>query len=80
MLALRVLDDGRHGGLHRFAARLRRDESRVRAALVLGDSYDESFHSHARGVLTAATLIDVAWHFNDRVLGTERAYLVPLGS
>jgi hypothetical protein len=50
------------------------------ALAVLGDYYDEPFRSRARLVLTVATAIGVAWHLYDRMPGTERAYLVPLGA
>lgn len=47
---------------------------------VLGDYYAPASQQRGRLVLTAAMLVGVAWHLTDRLPGTERAYLVPLGS
>jgi len=48
------------------------------ALAALGD--DAAPHRRARAALTAAMAIGVAWHFVDRLPGTERHYLVPLGA
>jgi hypothetical protein len=47
---------------------------------VLGDYYEPGFARRARPLLTLAMLAGVAWHLYDRLPGTERAYLVPLGA
>jgi hypothetical protein len=49
------------------------------ALAVLGDYYTPAFQRRARPLLTLAMLVGVAWHLYDRLPGTERAYLVPLG-
>jgi hypothetical protein len=51
------------------------------ALAVLGDDGgDTAPHRRARVALTAAMAIGVAWHFVDRLPGTKRHYLVPLGA
>lgn len=50
------------------------------ALAVLGDYYEEPFRRRATAVLTLAMAIGVAWHFQDSLPGTERSYLVPLGT
>ncbi len=50
------------------------------ALAVLGDYYAPEFQRRARPALTAAMLAGVGWHLYDRLPGTERAYLIPLGS
>jgi hypothetical protein len=47
---------------------------------VVGDYYEPAFARRARPALTFAMLVGVAWHLYDRLPGTERAYLVPLGA
>ena len=47
---------------------------------VLGDYYEPAFARLAKPALTLAMLAGVAWHLHDRWPGTERAYLIPLGS
>ncbi len=47
---------------------------------VLGDYYEPPFARRARALLTLAMLAGVAWHLYDRLPGTERAYLIPLGA
>jgi hypothetical protein len=47
---------------------------------VLGDYYAPAFARRARPLLSAAMLLGVGWHLYDRLPGTERAYLIPLGS
>jgi hypothetical protein len=47
---------------------------------VVGDYYDPAFARRARPALTVAMGVGVAWHLYDRLPGTERAYLVPLGA
>jgi len=46
---------------------------------VVGDYYEPAFARRAKPLLTLAMLVGVAWHLYDRLPGTERAYLVPLG-
>jgi hypothetical protein len=47
---------------------------------VLGDYYAPDQQRRGRLLLTAAMAIGVAWHFYDRLPGSERQYLVPLGA
>jgi hypothetical protein len=47
---------------------------------VLGDYYTPPQQRAGRVALTAAMAIGVAWHFVDRLPGTERHYLIPLGA
>jgi len=47
---------------------------------VLGDFYAKSTRRWAVPLLTILMVIGVAWHFYDRLPGTERAYLIPLGA
>jgi hypothetical protein len=50
------------------------------ALAVLGDYYAPDFQRRARPLLTLAMLVGVAWHLYDGLPGTQRAYLVPLGT
>lgn len=45
----------------------------------LGDYYDPPTRRWARPLLTATMAAGVVWHFVDKLPGTERRYLVPLG-
>ena len=49
------------------------------ALAVLGDYYGEAAQRRGRPILHAAMLVGVTWHLYDRLPGTERAYLIPLG-
>jgi hypothetical protein len=46
---------------------------------VLGDYYERAQQQRGRLLLTLAMVVGVSWHFCDRLPGTERHYLVPLG-
>jgi hypothetical protein len=49
------------------------------AIAVLGDYDPPETQRWARPFLTVAMIVGVTWHFADRLPGTERHYLIPLG-
>ncbi len=49
------------------------------ARVALVELWPAEVRRRGGAILTAAMLIGVAWHFVDRLPGTERAYLIPLG-
>lgn len=46
----------------------------------LSDYYEPAAARRGGRLLTAAMLAGIAWHFVDRLPGTERHYLIPLGT